>query len=455
MPLYIMHVITILNILVYIWLSYTVGKKMWVTNAHRWFFALLLASGLWIICRFLENIQPYQFVNIIYFDFALAAVIAGIFVQFIFRYPNVSISRVKMFWANIPIFILVILSFTHVLFTPVSTRLLHYHPAYFVYISILFIYFIVIGGGKLIRTYRSNSGIPKRQLAYFALGYFISISILLYDSLNAASHSLTFHQRSFVVDELFFNSSIIFISLAAYSMIRYRFMDIRFAIQRGTIRAISLLLVLGVYFVFLIILAEPLFTNPKSIAPWVYIALGLFILGTVEPLRKYVTTFIDKRFELHDRQQERIQKQLQIVLKSQRSLAELEQAIRKAFQETAGADSADYVDADNQQMLNKPALRAFLQSTGRIVIPEELPYRLDEDPRFKQVNDEVKGANVTAYIPIGQNEIFVGCFALGQRKGKVAYSAQEVSAMKLLQSQATEAFLNARLYKQAVERIKV
>ncbi|MEK7518611.1 MAG: GAF domain-containing protein [Patescibacteria group bacterium] len=89
------------------------------------------------------------------------------------------------------------------------------------------------------------------------------------------------------------------------------------------------------------------------------------------------------------------------------------------------------------------------------MICEELLYRLDEDPRFKQVNDEVKGGIVTAYVPIGQNEIFVGSFVLGQRKGKVAYSAQEVTAMKLLQSQATEAFLNARLYKQVVERIKV
>jgi len=44
---------------------------------------------------------------------------------------------------------------------------------------------------------------------------------------------------------------------------------------------------------------------------------------------------------------------------------------------------------------------------------------------------------------------------VGLWKGKVVYSAQEVSAMKFLHSQVTEAFLYARLYKQAVERIRV
>jgi GAF domain-containing protein len=118
-------------------------------------------------------------------------------------------------------------------------------------------------------------------------------------------------------------------------------------------------------------------------------------------------------------------------------------------------EMVDFVDADDQKLIGKPALRAYLQSTGKIVICEELPYRLDEDPRFKQVNEEVKDSASTAYVPIGQNEIFVGSWMLGPRKGKAAYSAQEVATLKDLQRQATDAMLNARLYKQAVERIRV
>lgn len=427
-------------------------------KAQRRFFIVVLLSFLWTIMVnliLLPSVRSHEniYVFIAKCDFSTAMLIAGFFVVFALHYPNQNskLSGKREFIILLPTLIFALLSFSPWIVAFPIPGLKNTAAGYPIYAVIQIIYFIFLGCGVLIKKYINSHGIQRMQLGLLSTGYIFSIVILLINSVYANLVG----EIPLPIDRLTTNASLLFLCVAAYAMIRYRFLDIRIVIQRGTIRIVSLFVVLVFYFILLLILAEPLFTNPNSVAPWAYVALGLIILGTVEPLRKYVTVFIDKRFELHDRKQERIQKQLQIVLKSQQSLSDLEQAIRKAFQETACVDTVDYVDADDQKLIGKPALRAYLQSTGKIVICEELPYRLDEDVRFIQVNDEVKGGAATAYVPIGQSEIFVGCFMLGPRKGKVAYSAQEVSTMKLLQSQATEAFLNARLYKQAVERIRV
>jgi len=445
--------LTVVNLCVYLFIIGKLVKKWGFSKAHNRFIVLLFLVFFWITTRYLENVPelPHTFLTKI--DFSLAALISGVYASFAIHFSGLwkkfSVrNEVALF--IIPL-ILSVISFTNIIVRVTDFRTYEYHFVYFFYISALILFFIIIGIGSLLTRLRNSTGIQRQQLGYIAFGSITAISILIYDSINNAVGV----PRPIIIDRLFFNASILFVALAAYAMAKHRFLDIRIVIKRSVVRVLSFLIVFGLYLLLILILKDNLVASTKEINPISIMILGLFIFVTVEPLRKYIYNFVDKRFELHDRQQERIQKQLQIVLKSQRSLSDLEQAIRKAFQETASVDNVDYIDADDQKLIGKPALRAFLQSTGKIVICEELPYRLDEDPRFKQVNDEVKGGTVTAYVPVGQNEIFVGCFVLGQRKGKVAYSAQEVSAMKLLQSQATDAFLNARLYKQAVERIKV
>lgn len=445
--------LTIVNLCVYLFLIGKLVRKWGFSKAHNRFIVLLFLVFFWITTRYLENVQELPHTLLTKIDFSLAALISGVYASFAIHFTGLwkkFDTRKELLLFVIPV-LFGILSFTDVFLRVTGFRTYDYHFAYFIYIGSLIVFFFIIGIGSLITKLRSSTGIQHQQLGYVAFGSVTAITILIYDSINNAVGA----PRAIIIDRLFFNASILFVALAAYAMAKHRFLDIRIVIKRSAVRALSFLIVFGLYLLLVLLLKDNLIASTKEINPISLIVLGLFIFVTVEPLRKYIYNFVDKRFELHDRQQERIQKQLQIVLKSQQSLSDLEQAIRKAFQDTAKVDTVDYIDADDQKLIGKPALRAYLQATGKIVICEELPYRLDEDPRFKQVNDEVKGGTATAYVPIGQNEIFAGCFVLGQRKGKVAYSAQEVSAMKLLQSQATDAFLNARLYKQAVERIRL
>jgi hypothetical protein len=447
------YLLSAINVGLFIFLAY-LALKGWRKNiTNRYYFTLLVSIIVWLL---IINVEGLHGNNTLFsrFDFFFVSSVCFCFSLFARSYiPIRRRNRIVQYISFVVYAILIFLSFSHVVFTRVNTSGPYEisKPLYAFYILLLTFLAIGVGGITLYKQWKKSEGILRRQLGYVLFGFTLpTVILLVISAYNVFVKHVSDDFYSFVT-----NIGIIFALLCTNAIFRYRFLDIRVVLQRSIVRIVSFLALLLVYLLLILVLRDTLISETKELNPTSLVVVGLLIILTVEPLRKYIYNFVDKRFELHDRQQERIQQQLQIVLKSQRSLADLEQAIRKAFQETASVDTVDYVDADDQKLIGKPALRAYLQSTGKIVICEEMPYRLDEDARFKQVNDEVKGGLATAYVPIGQNEIFVGSFMLGPRKGKVAYSAQEVSAIKLLQSQATDAFLNARLYKQAVERIRV
>lgn len=449
------YLLSVINVGLFAFLGFLALKSWGKSLGNKYFFFVVLSSFIWLVSVNLDALETIKGpINIFLsnVDLITAVLVAFFFAQFSWQFPkrNYQLKTyivLKYLLTGVALILPFVTDFTKDDYT-----FLEYTPKFYaIYIICLGIIALGYGGYGIYINLKESSGISKKQLQYVAYGYLLPMGFLV--ALSAYASIIRPVSPEMYV--LYTNVGLMFSLLTVRAIFQYRFLDIRVVLQRSLVRIVSFLALLVVYLLLILVLRDTLISETKQLNLTSLIVVGLLIILTVEPLRKYIYNFVDKRFELHDRQQERIQKQLQIVLKSQQSLSELEQAIRKAFQETANVDTVSYVDADDPKLIGKPALRAYVQSTGKIVICEELPYRLDEDVRFKQVNDEVKGGTATAYVPIGQNEIFVGSFVLGPRKGKVAYSAQEVSSMKLLQSQSTEAFLNARLYKQAVERIRV
>lgn len=448
------YLLSAINVGLYIFVALLAIRGWKKSTGNRYYFFVILFSFLWLVSVNVDALNTSSSRFNYYLsvaDLITAILVAYSFAQFSWQFPKKLVQlKIVTLFKYVAVGVSLVLPFATEFF-PKGTEFLayneHNYAIYILGVAVL----VCIGGYGIIKNYRDTTGIKKKQLGYVSFGFLLPMGFLV--ALSAYSSLV----RPISADAyvLYTNAGLMFSLLTVRAIFQYRFLDIRVLLQRSLVRISSFLALLLVYLLLVLVLRDTLISETKELNPVSLIVVGLLIILTVEPLRKYIYNYVDKRFEHHDRQQERIQKQLQIVLKSQQSLSELEKAIRKAFQETALVDSVEYIDANDQKLLGNPALRAYLQAMGKIVICEELQYRLDEDPRFKQVNAEITSGEATAYVPIGQNEIFVGCFVLGQRKGKVAYSAQEVSAMKILQLQATEAYLNARLYKQAVERIGV
>jgi hypothetical protein len=443
----VLTVVTVLNICLLLGMAIAVSKRARISSAHLRFSILLFLVATWVTLRFFENVFVAKTI-LAHSDFALAAIIAGLFASFTQHFPlkNSHLTLKKELIFFLPNFLLAILSYSNLFLETITNREAIYHSAYYVYIAILIIYFF-FGIVILIRKFVSSFGIPRQQLTYFLIGCAISISILLYDSI---SNSLL-GTRPIIFDRVMFNASLLFTLLSGYAMLKYRFLDIRVALQRGTTRILSFLIIFCLYLVGLLIARDALVARSNDLTAIIIVALVVAV--TVEPLRKFVFRFVDKAFASHDEKTARTQKRVELLLKSQQSYDGLLTEIQNVFTEFAEVNEVKFIESSDQFFSKRRGTYEFLKSTGRLIIPEELPYRFVEDERFPIIAEELKDASLSCIMAIGQSSSFIGALTLNERKGKKAYSEQDISELKRLQMQFGHALFNARLYKQAVQRI--
>jgi GAF domain-containing protein len=164
---------------------------------------------------------------------------------------------------------------------------------------------------------------------------------------------------------------------------------------------------------------------------------------------------VDKIFESNSIKQEESQKKIRLTLRSQQTVENLQLSISKITQELFNVESSQFLDKSASYLQDNKETSQYLKSTGKILIPEELPYRFEEEERFFSIHQELEKTDYSALVPLGQDDIFMGCIVLGKRKNHAAYTVEEVREMKQLQDQFTEALWNARLYQQAIARIKI
>lgn len=320
------------------------------------------------------------------------------------------------------------------------------HPFFFAY----YIFFVLWAFGILIQKLKRSSGIERQKIKLVIIGFTVAAvfgitgNLLLTTFLSSARGQAVASQ----VGPIF---TIFLVATLAYSIVRYRFMDIRVALQRGTTRMLSFLIIFCLYLVGLLIARDALVARSNDLTAIIIVALVVAV--TIEPLRKFVFRFVDKAFASHDEKLARTQKRVALLLQSQQSYDGLLAEIQSVFKEFAEVDEVEFIESNDPFFTKRRGTYEFLKSTGRLIIPEELPYRFVEDERFSIIAEEIKDTNLSCIMAIGQSSSFIGVLTLGPRKSKKAYSAQDITELKRLQMQFGLALFNARLYQQAVQRI--
>jgi hypothetical protein len=348
------------------------------------------------------------------------------------------------------VILIAILSFTDIFFAPTGFRTQQTMPLYYVYFGLLFIYFIFIGGVKLIIKLKSSSGIQKIQLSYLLSGYLIAILVLLVESL----YFNLVGDIGIVLDKMIFNISILFTAASVYISMRYRFLDIKIVIRKGFIKLVSLLLLFGSY-VFLVLWAQhniPLRGTNQQI---VFLSLvTIIIVITIDPIKKLIARIVDGLFNSNEKKQENIRRQIDAVAKGRDTFDGLIRSIKQIYTEVANVSEAYFLEFDDEFFQRSPELKSYLLTKRKIVITDELPYRFEENEQYPKMYEELKRQKFKVLIPICEDAIVIGCFALLGRIGNKTYSTQKVRELYTLKGQFTDALINAILYRQAIERIK-
>lgn len=453
----IIYIITFINIAIYLYLIFLLAKKWRSGKAQRRFLLVILFSLLWVIDVVLENqtfwsIPIYKIIS--QFNYSLAILVAGFVSVFAIHFPkeNKNFSTKKELLFFVPIIVTAILSFTELFVRVVSVREVQVnYVGYFVYLAIILIYFVIITGNTLVRKYKSTTGIPRQQLKYFVFGYSFSIAILIVQSvITNVKGLLPTH-----LDLLFTNASLIFSAFAVYAIVKFRFLDVKFALKKGAIRLLSFVIIFGVYLFAILSLKESINLSSSTSQTTFLIVATLIVVITIEPIRKLVHSIVDKAFESQDKKKEETRKRIYIALKSQQQYENLITSVQGILKDIYDVESIDFLASDSDFFKQKKETYHYFKNTGHILIPEELSYRLEEAEQYFHLHNELKDEPYSALMSIGQAELFIGCFVLGKRKNSKAYTVEEVREMKKLQDQFTEALLNARLYQQAIARIKI
>lgn len=443
--------ITILNLLIYVYVILMVVRKKQKSEADKRFFLVLSFSFLWILISYFQGFVSSFYPLFVCLNYSLAVIISGALVSFAIHYPkqNKKFTFKKEVFLQLPVILFAILSFTKFIVTSSVNRSTKIGFVYKYYLIILILYFVILGAGRLILKYKRTFGIDKTRLKFFLIGYLFAIVILLGESI----YFNLIAALSVPIDRLVFNSSIVFSSLSVYSMIKYRFLDIRIAIRRSLIQFFSLSLLFGVYLSVILVVRDSLSSALKNEQVFVLGFVILIIVATFEPIRKMIYSLVNKLFEKQDLKNEELRKKTILISRSRDTYDNLLQSVANLFKDFTETDAVAFIDSRNNFFSGRPESEVYMRSTGKILIPEELPYRFDEGEKFFHMHKELQDSPYSALIPIGQDSLFIGFFGLGKRKKGKAFSVQEVRELRKMQDQFTEALLNARLYHQAISRI--
>lgn len=447
--------LNLLTITTFVVLIAIIIQKPLNTAAKKRFFLTVCLSGLWVV---LISIMDESTSLVVYSfftkaNFAAAAAVAGAMAIFSIHYPDnnpkLTVKKETLLW--LPILLVVILSFTDAFINPNIFRQAESGRYYLLYIFILVIYFIVIAAYQLTKKFRLSKGIERSRLAYILVGYLITILIELGESVyQNIDHSFPINLARFITF-----LTIIFSVFTTYAIFRYRFLDVQIIIKRGLVRVLSFSVIFGAYLFFVLSLKGSFSLKTQSEQTTFLIISILVVVFTIEPIRKLIHHVVDRAFESSDQNHQEAQKKIRLTLRSQQTVENLLFSMSKIMKDLFEIETVKFFEKTDEFLKVNKETNQFLKSSGHIIIPEELPYRFEEEERFFSIHQELEKTDYSALVPLGQDDIFMGCIVLGKRKNHSAFTVEEVCEMKQLQDQFTEALWNARLYQQAIARIKI
>lgn len=321
--------------------------------------------------------------------------------------------------------------------------------------SIIFIAASVI----LLRAFRKTQGIERLRMSYVVLGFVVPIAIIIVVDFLLPVFGVLW---SAGLDS---PTSLVFAAFISYAILRHRFFDIRIVIRKSLVQFITFVLLFAIY-AYALILVQRSTSSNFTLSSNTSLLVTIFIIGlTIEPLRKGIYKFIDGIVANREKDKQEALKRIQLMAASTMQFRTLVERTQQELGKTFGVP-VDFLLAERrvQALTQFPIGQLKVQledvvgqriASGRVLIADELPYRIENgETSLKAVHDWMQANDVSAIVTIGVGEDMVGAF-LFRGIGKVVYTADMVRFLKDFQEQSTFAFASSYAYKLAVERIGV
>jgi len=340
--------------------------------------------------------------------------------------------------------------------------------AFPVFVIYLFI-FIAWGLINFFKKFKTTHGIKRIQIIYLFLG------ILLVSIVGLTTNIILPIFKIFNLNFIGPSFSIILTGLVAYSIVKHRFLDIRFVLRKSFIY-ISLAIFIFFAYYFVLWLDNFFFKSPFTLGAYLsaLIIVPLFLIS-FNYLSQFLKRFTNKYFfsGLYDYQKvlEKFAKNISQTI----NLDEVINVITKTIQNTMRLDNLAIAltDQNNNNLFilnkvigfnkeeinnicNNHSFYDYLKEIKAPVVIDEMlsDHRKLNNKKLLSDIQALKKIGIAMVLPfIAKNQINSIIF-LGEKISKDAYTKEDIELLSTLSNQAAVALENARLYQQVQDFTK-
>lgn len=311
----------------------------------------------------------------------------------------------------------------------------------------------------LIQKYKKSEGIIRIQIYFFFIGtLFCSFFAIL------ATLILPFIFKIQIFAPLGSVSTIILMGLIAYSIIRYRFLDIRLTIRQSLIRFLLIFIFTALFSTFIWMIK--VFTHEINIAKAILAAFLSTVIGLslYDQILKLIRSLFSQFLFQKDFTREEFIKTLGKTIHESIDLDHLLENLKDALQQILNPQFVTFVLFKSQKEQTEiyfasqnisltEKMVKILTKTTEIIVRDEIPLLLQDrkisaplKELFTKIEPFMKEKDIQVIIPLpGHNEM-IGVIALGEKKYNEAYTINDISILETLRYQAGIAIENAIFY---------
>ncbi|UCG62796.1 MAG: SpoIIE family protein phosphatase [Candidatus Zixiibacteriota bacterium] len=268
-------------------------------------------------------------------------------------------------------------------------------------------------------------------------------------------------------------SALMILSVAAaaglliFATIRYQFLDVRLIFRQSFIYSITSAILVGLYIIIVIKskqLLEPVFGEQAEIVSYAFIILVLLFF---QPINHWVDEFIRSLFIRTRTDHRNVLERFSRQVISLFDPSKLRNIINETLKTTLLVEKVFFVLYDDK--VKEYALLISEDNARRVVISRsDLMLRginlLDTPTYFYSLADYREGSNlaglleerlVKLILPMKDADHLLGFVALTDKAAGYSYSSEDLNLLGVLSNQMVTALINARLYVESLERIRL
>lgn len=325
---------------------------------------------------------------------------------------------------------------------------------------IYILFCIILGLTNLLRYYFKATGLKRLQVKYLILGI---IFYALGGIIAAGLIPLFFKTALYVEFVPYF--SVIWVALTAYTILKYRLMDIQVAIGRGLMYFLSFLTVILVALLFA--LFNQYLEHPMSFTTAVpFIALlSIFLFQIIKYFERVGAKYFYPEFYQTKIAILELEERLKRVLELKTLGNLLNNTLKNTFQLEKIAILIKDLETKDFQILSNLGFRkkilvyflkndflhCYLEITSKPLIREEMPALVEkkkgeEKIEFQALEKEMEKIKAAILLPLLFQRDLIGIIILGEKTSKEAFSAQDIKLLATVSHQASIALKNATLF---------